>query len=533
MNKPRQLHLRRASALAASVALACSTFAADIFKAANTDNLNLGSSWGGGAVPSATDIAVWDSTVLDANSVSLGANLTWQGIRIANPGGGVSLSANTLTLGRGGIAMGQATQSLSIGSNILVGPGIQQWNVANGQSLTVSGDLRKQSPTGANALGVVTISTTGEVFLAGTTSTAANPPGTISALSQPRLVDGQGNPYVTFGLNDWAATNESGRVIAASYTEAATFLTAGADNTVTGSFNINNTVDVASLRFASPSSISVNVSTSGTARTLTARGILVTADSGGGVIGGNAATSFIRPSRSAVAQTAFNVIQNSAADFEIAANISNGSSGAAVTVVKSGSGRLLVSHLSNGYTGGTEVFAGTLHVIGNTGSGYVNVSSGATLSGSGTIPGATTVNGTLDPTGTLTFSSSLTLGSASTTRLDVSSPGADRAAVTGSLALGGTLLINVTETPSTTSPYTLYTFGSAPTGSFSSVQLTGLFSGNLANSAGTWTGSSNGYNFTFSQVNGELMVIPEPAVYALIFGAIALAGAAARRRLRK
>src|SRR4051812_46862671 len=70
-----------------------SLFAADVIKANNTDNLNLNSAWQPGSSPTAADVAVWDSTVTSANASALGADLTWGGIRIADPGGPVTISA--------------------------------------------------------------------------------------------------------------------------------------------------------------------------------------------------------------------------------------------------------------------------------------------------------------------------------------------------------------------------------------------------------------------------------------------------------
>ena len=68
------------------------TRAADRIKINNTDNLNLGSSWTGG-VPSRDHMAVWTNAVTGANSSLLGGNVNWQGIRIANPGGLVTILA--------------------------------------------------------------------------------------------------------------------------------------------------------------------------------------------------------------------------------------------------------------------------------------------------------------------------------------------------------------------------------------------------------------------------------------------------------
>lgn len=71
-----------------------SAYAADVTKTNNTDNLILASSWVGGVPPTSSDVALWDSTVTAANSVEIGANTSWAGIRITNPGGAVMLGIN-------------------------------------------------------------------------------------------------------------------------------------------------------------------------------------------------------------------------------------------------------------------------------------------------------------------------------------------------------------------------------------------------------------------------------------------------------
>ena len=77
--------------LAVLASAACSR-AATINKNNNTNNLNLTTSWVGGVVPGPLDTARWDSTVTGANTVALGANTSWAGIIIANPGGPVVIT---------------------------------------------------------------------------------------------------------------------------------------------------------------------------------------------------------------------------------------------------------------------------------------------------------------------------------------------------------------------------------------------------------------------------------------------------------
>lgn len=114
--------------------------AATVSKTNNVDDLNLPSSWVGGAAPGEADVAQWDATVTGANNVLLGEDLAWGGIRIANPGGAVTIGAgNTLSLGASGIDMGSATANLAIQSGLILRASQRQlWNVAGGRTLTVN-----------------------------------------------------------------------------------------------------------------------------------------------------------------------------------------------------------------------------------------------------------------------------------------------------------------------------------------------------------------------------------------------------------
>ncbi|NLC83011.1 MAG: hypothetical protein GX748_17670 [Lentisphaerae bacterium] len=110
-------------------------------KANNTDNLNLSSSWSGGTIPTYLQVAAWDNTVTGANSVQLGADLSYLGIRILNPGGDVTLGgANTLRTDMFGIDMSAATADLTLNNAglTLKDYASTAWNVASGRTLTVN-----------------------------------------------------------------------------------------------------------------------------------------------------------------------------------------------------------------------------------------------------------------------------------------------------------------------------------------------------------------------------------------------------------
>src|SRR5207342_2532157 len=88
--------------------------AVDGVKANNTDALNLPTSWVGTA-PDNTGNAIFNNVVTGATSAAQGANLTWAGIVVADPGGAIAITgANVLALGANGIDMSAATQNLTI-----------------------------------------------------------------------------------------------------------------------------------------------------------------------------------------------------------------------------------------------------------------------------------------------------------------------------------------------------------------------------------------------------------------------------------
>jgi fibronectin-binding autotransporter adhesin len=155
-------------------------------------------------------------------------------------------------------------------------------------------------------------------------------------------------------------------------------------------------------------------------------------------------------------------------------------SGVGGSLVKVGSGTLRLSGV-NTYTGGTQVNAGTLSVNNTTGSatgtGNVQVASGATLAGSGIVTGAVTIadGGSLAPgnsPGTLT-TGDLTLNSGSFLVYELGATGesllSDLVKVNGNLVLDGTLNV----TPSTG--------GSFGPGLYRLIKYTGTLTDNVLN----------------------------------------------------
>lgn len=190
-----------AAGLAALVSIVASpdvVNAADVVKADNADNLNLGSSWVGGVAPGAADVAIWNSTIaIGPNTSLLGGDVTWAGIRLSNPIDLVTISAgNTVTNGTAGIDLSAATTNLTIGAGVSLG-GAQTWNVATDRTLTVSGVV---SGTGA-----LTKAGSGALLLSGANNYAG---GTVNNAGVLQINSGTGVGVTVGGL-----TNNNGATV--------------------------------------------------------------------------------------------------------------------------------------------------------------------------------------------------------------------------------------------------------------------------------------------------------------------------------
>ena len=192
---------------------------------------------------------------------------------------------------------------------------------------------------------------------------------------------------------------------------------------------------------------------------------------------------------------------------------------------KTGTGTLVLA-ASNTYTGQTKVTAGTLLVNGSlVAASAVTVGSSATLGGNGIINGAVTVQagGTLAPgnsPGLLTVGS-LTLEADSLTSFEINGTGRGTTfdavdILTGgalqfggnfSMAFGGALSNGILD---------LFSFDTVSTGNFTSVTSTGTYAGTWSKSGDDWSLTSGGKTLTFSELTGDLGVIPEPAAWTLL-----------------
>jgi autotransporter-associated beta strand protein len=169
-----------------------SSHAATITKADNTTPLNQGASWVGGATPTSSDIARWDSTVTGANTVDLGATTNWAGIEILNPGGLVTITnsvVSVLSLGASGIDMSSATADLLI-KNSGTAPTFgfspvasQTWNVPSGRTLIFNNafTIRDNANITINGSGNITNLGAIQVSAINSTNTVNHNAGTFSS----------------------------------------------------------------------------------------------------------------------------------------------------------------------------------------------------------------------------------------------------------------------------------------------------------------------------------------------------------------
>lgn len=400
--KPKSANLFIAAA--SVIVFSGKIIAADITKENNADDLNLGSSWGGSVVPGLNDVGVWNNTVTGANTTLLGANLSLAGLRLVDPGGAVSISAgNVLTLGKSGIDMSAATQNLTIGSGLtLLGNTSQNWNVASGRTLSITGALL----TGGG--GVAHITNAGTINVASGTASSRLSAITLNGLDVAALDASKNivNATSVFTYVNPAGGNSSGTVVGIDVQTTTT----GA----TQAYRHSNTLTVTNgVRFnaANTQNTSWTVDTSSAGRVGTLPHIIVTSNVGaqdifyngsGGIRAATNGGELFLHQLNASGRLVFNTTING-----------NGAS----SLTKTGAGTVVVASAS-GYTGVTRINQGTFQ-IGNAGAagsvGSTSIinngnlafnrtdtfSAGYAISGSGTVTQAG--SGTVSLTGSNTY----------------------------------------------------------------------------------------------------------------------------------
>ena len=358
----------RITAVVASLLCAASSAHAQTWTGATSTTWQTASNWNA-AVPTSTGTAVFNASSTQNLAITSTAATTIRGLRVVDPAGAISLAGSGMSLGAAGIDMAAATQNLTISSGVTILTGDQNWTVAGGRTLAVGAvPVRNGGANNNNVGGLIKTSTSGIIRM----GTAASSAGVI--------YDGGGNPFVTYGLDNWAATDATGTIVSTTYASNAftagtnvSIDTAGDYATATGNPAFN------SVRFNNADG-PVTVSNPGSGNSPTYRGILMTSTAQAVTINlGN-----IRPNRVSVAGASFSIVQNSTlGDLTINSVIPNASSSAPVSVVKSGSGRLVLAG-ANGYSGRTFINDGIVQLGSGSTAGSI-----ATASEVVTQPGTT------------------------------------------------------------------------------------------------------------------------------------------------
>ena len=181
---------------------------------------------------------------------------------------------------------------------------------------------------------------------------------------------------------------------------------------------------------------------------------------------------------------------------------------AGLTLINSGTLALIGTGSISNSSGISIASGATLDVIGRT-NGNMTLTSGKTLSGSGSVNGSFILasGAKLTPgnssIGTLNFINNLTLNSGSTTTLELTKlPLAnDHINVSGTFALGGTLIVTNVGAGALTAGDNFQLFTGQPiAGSFSSITLPSLASGLFWNTNALYSGGNITVNSTISSV---------------------------------
>jgi fibronectin-binding autotransporter adhesin len=194
--KPRPISpLKRSLPLVIIVGAATSVHAVDQTK--NNNNAlpldNVGA-WVGGAVPGATDLAIFDSTFgATPISVGIGTSLSIKGIQATSTmlADFSIIAGGSLTIGSSGIDMSAASRNFTIQAQPITLGANQTWDVNTGKTLTLQNSTLSY---GANTLNINSTNGGGTVIMPGTLSGTGA--WTIGSGATVRLTNG-GAPYPT------------------------------------------------------------------------------------------------------------------------------------------------------------------------------------------------------------------------------------------------------------------------------------------------------------------------------------------------
>jgi autotransporter-associated beta strand protein len=379
------------AALSGSFIVATVASAQNIQKANNSDALDTTASWMQGAVPVLGNTAVWDNNVTGPLSTALGASMTWGGIEILNPGGAITILAdgNELTISNG-INMAQASQSLTLDNTVVV-DAPQQWQVGNGQTLTLNGALipgsgaiiRFNFDNNPASQAIILPGVAGSYVTANSTVLGSNAVGSSPVTAV----------FATYNDVDYAALNGSDQVvpgssIASLYTINASGSTPSINSGTTLAYDVSNTnsyglavrgnyiVDAVRFNAAQTNLSGANVFTyngvpswaiqTKSGSTFSLNNILMTTNTGTSavVVSGGTLRIYGVSSTYATSQVAneFLAVQNNpAANFVIQTSMTERETGSLMSKIGPGT---MEMQAAGAWTGGTAVYGGTLLIDG-------------------------------------------------------------------------------------------------------------------------------------------------------------------------
>jgi autotransporter-associated beta strand protein len=315
-SKPAPSLVARRSLLICGIFAASANLAdADQTKANNNNNLESGSSWVSGTAPTTNDNAIWNSTVATpANCTNtLGSAVAWNGITILNPSAPVTIYGNTTLTLNNGINMSNAAVDLVIGCGTINLGSNQVWAVPTGRNLV----------TGSS-----------------TNSGSVNSPNNGNLI----VTKNGGGTWTTGGTGD----NGSTGIIINGGTVNLNKTSNSRTHAVGGPGLIVNSGGIARVSGTGPYQIydQATVTLAGGLFDLGGNNEIFAGLTGTGVVDNQAAGS-----------SATLILSNGTSIFS--GIIQNSGSGAALTLVKSGTGTLTLDG-TNSHTGGTIVNGGTL-----------------------------------------------------------------------------------------------------------------------------------------------------------------------------
>jgi autotransporter-associated beta strand protein len=159
----------------------------------NSTNLNNPLSWVGDVAPGLHNQALWNSTVAAANTTTLAIDQQWAGLKIADPGGNVTINGSAiLSLDDGGVDMTTATRNLDVNCPVQM-TAASNWGVASSRTATFAGIISGYPGLTLNGAGTVRLNAantySGDTTVSAGTLVANND----SALSSGLLVLNGGN----------------------------------------------------------------------------------------------------------------------------------------------------------------------------------------------------------------------------------------------------------------------------------------------------------------------------------------------------